>query len=147
MKDTIQISERLDKTGADLVSLSQRIDTTSAGRMVFQMLAVLAEFERNQISERTKAAMAHMRSQGRFTGQVPFGFDLHDDGETLVPNEGESAVIQSLVLWRDEGLSLRAIANRLQERGVRTKNGIQEWTHTAVKSILTRTVHAESSVS
>ncbi len=81
-KDTIQISERLDKSGADLVSLSERIDTTSAaGRMVFQMLAVLAEFERNQISERTKAAMAHMRSQGRFTGQVPFGFDLHSDGK------------------------------------------------------------------
>ncbi len=138
-KDTIQISERLDKSGADLVSLSERIDTTSAaGRMVFQMLAVLAEFERNQISERTKAAMAHMRSQGRFTGQVPFGFDLHSDGETLVPNEEESAVIQSIVSWRGDGLSLRGIANRLQERGIRTKSGNHDWTHTTVKSILGR---------
>src|SRR5438445_303625 len=53
-KDAIAISERLAKSGADLVSLSERIDTTSAsGKMIFRMLAVLAEFERDQISERT----------------------------------------------------------------------------------------------
>ena len=53
-KDAIAISERLHKAGADLVSLSEKIDTTSAaGKMVFRMLAVLAEFERDIISERT----------------------------------------------------------------------------------------------
>jgi DNA invertase Pin-like site-specific DNA recombinase len=45
-KDAIAISERLAKNGADLVSLSERIDTTTAaGKIVFRMLAVLAEFE------------------------------------------------------------------------------------------------------
>ena len=59
-KDAILISEKLDKAGADLVSLSEKIDTTSAaGKMVFRMLAVLAEFERDQISER------HRRSAER----------------------------------------------------------------------------------
>lgn len=44
----------LDVAGADLVSLSERIDTTSAaGKMVFRMLAVLNEFEKDQVSERT----------------------------------------------------------------------------------------------
>jgi site-specific DNA recombinase len=39
----IKISERLNKSGADLVSLSEHIDTTSAaGKMVFRLLAVLA---------------------------------------------------------------------------------------------------------
>ena len=50
------IAERLDKAGADLVSLSEKIDTTSAtGKMVFRLLAVLAEFERDLVSERTRA--------------------------------------------------------------------------------------------
>ncbi|MCK7579561.1 MAG: recombinase family protein [Chromatiales bacterium] len=58
-KHTLEISDRLDKVGADLVSLSERIDTTSAaGRMVFRMLAVLAEFERDQTSERTITSVA-----------------------------------------------------------------------------------------
>lgn len=56
-KDTIAIDEQLDKAGADLVSLSEKIDTTSAaGKMIFRMLAVMAEFEKDQISERTKMA-------------------------------------------------------------------------------------------
>ncbi|MEE9311133.1 MAG: recombinase family protein [Planctomycetota bacterium] len=68
-KDAINISEQLDKSGADLVSLSERLDTTSAsGKMIFRMLAVLSEFERDQISERTKAALAHKKSLGQRVG-------------------------------------------------------------------------------
>jgi site-specific DNA recombinase len=74
-KDTIEISERLAKSGADLVSLSEKIDTTSAaGKMVFRMLAVLAEFERDQISERT--ASCHAAQEGprqERVGAVPYG--------------------------------------------------------------------------
>lgn len=61
-RDAITTSERLDKAGAALVSLSEKIDTTTAaGKMVFRMLAVLAEFERDQISERTTTAMQHKK--------------------------------------------------------------------------------------
>ena len=113
-RDTLAISERLAKAGADLVSLSEKIDTTSAaGKMVFQMLAVLAEFERNQISERTKAAMAHMRDRGKYLGQVPFGFDLAADGTTLVPNVTELEAIEMMLTLRTGGYSLRAIAAEL----------------------------------
>jgi site-specific DNA recombinase len=138
-KDTIAISEKISRAGADLVSLSERIDTCSAsGKMVFQMLAVLAEFERNQISERTKAAMAHMRQQGRFLGQVPFGFDLATDGETLIVNAAEQRAIRLMQEWRKDGRSLRAIAKKLGESGICTKSGNLRWTHAAVQSILRR---------
>ncbi len=140
-RDTIQISEQLSKAGADLVSLSEKIDTTTAaGKMVFQMLAVLAEFERNQISERTTAAMAHMREQGRFLGQVPFGFDLADDGQTLIPNMSERKTIHLMQSLRSKGHSLRAIATRLESTMIATKAGNKRWTHTAVQSILKRTI-------
>ena len=138
-KDTIIIGELLGKAGADLVSLSEKIDTTTAaGKMVFQMLAVLAEFERNQISERTSAAMAHMRTQGRFLGQLPFGYDLADDGETLVPNADELEAVSLIQALRTKGYSLRAIATELEAAQVPTKAGNIRWTHTAVKSILNR---------
>jgi len=140
-KDTINISERLAKSGAGLVSLSEKIDTTSAaGKMVFQMLAVLAEFERNQISERTAAAMCHMRTQGKFLGQLPFGYDLAADGETLVANADELEAIRMIQSLKSNRYSLRTIAAKLEAENIPTKAGKNRWTHTAVQSILKRAV-------
>jgi len=138
-RDCLDIADRLDRAGADLVSLSEKIDTTSAaGRMVFRMLAVLAEFERDQLSERTAAALAHKRSLGERVGAVPFGFDLADDGIALVPNACEQRIIADIEALRGKGYSLRSIADELTRRGIGTKKGNRVWTHTAVKRILDR---------
>ncbi len=65
-QDTLWIAAKLEKNGCELVSLSEKIDTTTAaGRMVFRMLAVLCEFERDQIAERTRAAIMQLRSKGK----------------------------------------------------------------------------------
>ena len=74
------IGNSLAKSEAELVSLSERIDTTSASaKMVFRMLAVLAELERDQVSGRTRVAMRHLRARGRrYSRFVPFGWDLGD---------------------------------------------------------------------
>jgi len=137
-KDAIAISERLDKAGADLVSLSEKIDTTSAaGKMIFRMLAVLAEFERDQISERTSAAMQHMRTKGMRVGAVPFGYDLAADGVTLKPNAGELAAITVMQSLRIEGKSLRKICVELENRGIKSKTG-KPWTAEVIRGILNR---------
>jgi len=47
---------------------------SASGKMVFRLLAVLAEFERDQISERTKSAMAYKKANGEKVGPTPFGF-------------------------------------------------------------------------
>lgn len=138
-KDTIAISERLDKAGADLVSLSEKLDTTSAaGKMVFRMMAVLAEFERDQVSERTTAALAHKAAQGERVGTVPFGYDLAADGITLVENADQLRAIELIYSLREKGYSLRAIASALDAAGIVTANGKGSWKHTTVKSILSR---------
>lgn len=138
-KDTLQIGERLEKAGADLVSLSEKIDTTSAaGKMVFRMLAVLAEFERDQISERTTAALAHKRSKGERIGKVPFGFNLASDGVTLVADENETSVIALIESLKSQGHSLRSIAAELDAAGIQTKECKAKWSHTAVNRILNR---------
>jgi DNA invertase Pin-like site-specific DNA recombinase len=140
-KDAIGIAEQLDKAGCDLVSLSERIDTTSAaGKMVFRMLAVLAEFERDLVSERTTAALAHLKANGRRVGAIPYGFDVLSDGVTLVPNPTEQAVIRDIHTMRAGGCTLEAIAATLTERGVPTKTGkSKRWGHRSVASILERT--------
>jgi DNA invertase Pin-like site-specific DNA recombinase len=140
-KDALAIAERLDRAGADLVSLSEQIDTTSAaGKMVFRMLAVLAEFERDLISERTRGAMAHMRRQGRrISGRIPFGSDLV--GDRLVENPEEAAVLELMRQLRADGRSLRQIAAELERRNVTAKNG-GRWAPKVVSFVLRRDAEA-----
>lgn len=138
-KDTLAISDRLDKAKADLVSLSEKIDTTTAaGKMVFRMLAVLSEFERDQLSERVTMAMAHKRRKAeRISGRIPFGYSLDSDGVTLVTVADEQNVLRVIQELHNDGLSLRAIASELNRREVPTKTGTP-WKHSSVQSIMKR---------
>ena len=113
--------------------------TTAAGKMIFRLMAVLAEFERDLISERTTAALAHKRANGQRVGAVPYGFDLSADGVTLIESPAEQAVINDIKAMRSRGMKLQQIAAVLTERGVRTKTGrSSSWTHQAVSRILKR---------
>ena len=124
-RDTLEIADALERQGADLVSLSERIDTTSAaGRMVFRLLAVLAEFERDVISERTSMAMRHMRATSRFTGgRTPFGFTLLDNGQLQAVPEEQAVIDQVRALHSLGGKSLRKIAADLQKEGQLSRTG------------------------
>lgn len=137
-KDAITIAESLDKAGADLVSLSEQIDTTSAGgKMVFRMMAVLSEYERDLISERTKNALAHKKANGyRVSGEIPFGYDLTDGGR-LTENPHEQEAISLISSLREKGYTLRAICGELTERGYETKTGAK-WYPQTVSMILKR---------
>lgn len=96
------------------------------------MLAILAELDRNQISQRTTVAMGHSRVQGRFPGLLPFGFDLAADGETLIKNPDELKVvvlIQSLM----QGIQPAGNCQTMETAQIRTTAGKLTWTHTAVQ--------------
>jgi DNA invertase Pin-like site-specific DNA recombinase len=123
-KHTLEISERLEKVGADLVSLSEKIDTTSAaGRMVFRLLSVLSEFERDQVAERTSAAMQFKKSRNERVGSIPYGFKLATNGVNLEEDAEEQAVITQARILKDAGLSLRKIAAELASMGFHARNG------------------------
>lgn len=65
-----QILSELREREIDFVSLTQGIDTTTAvGRMLYGQLAVFAEFEREQISDRTKAGMSAAKKRGVHVGR------------------------------------------------------------------------------
>ncbi len=61
----LQLLDDLRNRGVDFQAITQGIDTTTAiGRMLYGQLAVFAEFERENISERTKAGMEAARKRG-----------------------------------------------------------------------------------
>jgi DNA invertase Pin-like site-specific DNA recombinase len=74
LKDLIRITEWFRKNKIEFVSLQESVDTTTSfGRLMFNMLAMLAEFERDLISDRTKAGLAAARERGKIGGRKPTG--------------------------------------------------------------------------
>lgn len=68
----VEIINNLGKKGVEFQSLTENIDTSSSGgRLVFHILAALAEFERALISERTRAGMEAARLKGKRLGRPP----------------------------------------------------------------------------
>lgn len=70
LKDLIEIVNRLHEQGIAFKSITEHIDTTSAGgKLVFHIFGAMAEFERNIISERTTAGLEAARKRGRVGGR------------------------------------------------------------------------------
>ena len=72
LKDLLFIMEQIENKGAGFKSLTESIDTTtSAGKMMMQMVGVFAEFERNMLKERTMKGLEYAREQWRVGGRKP----------------------------------------------------------------------------
>jgi len=141
-RDAIAIAEKLERSGADLVSLTENIDTTGAvGKLFFRMMAALAEFERDQIAERTTDALRHKKRNGERVGRIPFGSDLADDGVRLIENPDEQRIIAMIESLRSAGISYRAIAAELHRRGIAAKGG-GRWHASSVRHIAMQRVAA-----
>ena len=68
----IEVVRDLDARGIDLLVLDQAIDTTTpSGRLIFHVMAAIAEFERDLIRERTMDGLAAARARGRVGGRKP----------------------------------------------------------------------------
>jgi DNA invertase Pin-like site-specific DNA recombinase len=112
LQDLVSFLSELHAVGVDLYLHQQGIDTTTpAGKAMFQMMGVFAEFERSMIQERVKAGLARVRKHGTKSGQ-PLG-------RPKVTSKIEKAVLAA----REQGTGKRKIAKQLGI-GVSTVNRI-----------------------
>jgi DNA invertase Pin-like site-specific DNA recombinase len=119
--DFASLMERARKRGWSLIALDLGVDTsTPSGEMMASVLATFAQFERRLIGQRTKDALAVKRSQGVVLGR---------------PREVPAAVIDRVQELRSTGLSVAAIARRLNAEGVDTPRG-GRWHSPGVKRVL-----------
>lgn len=95
MKHLIELIELFDEKGVEFVSLKENIDTSTAtGKMLFHIIAAFAEFERENMIERTKAGVDAARARGRKGGR---------------PKASEKAVKRALQLYDSKDYSIGAI--------------------------------------
>lgn len=142
--DAIELSNRIGKAGADLVSLKESIDTTSAiGRAFFRIIAAFAEFEREMIVERTQDALDHKRRKHEALGNCPFGFRSSNPGRAasntpavLVVDDDEAQALVRLFELRAQGIGWHSIAKRLTNEGFYPRGGYRaRWWAGRVKRI------------
>ncbi|AFH59645.1 recombinase family protein [Paenibacillus caseinilyticus] len=104
----IQVLDEIQQKKAHLVSINDNIDTTSAaGKALFGMLAVFAEFERNIIIERTQAGLKAARARGRKGGRpvsdqkkIEKALKLYDTQTYTVKEIEEMTGVKRATLYR-----------------------------------------------
>lgn len=121
LKHLVTLTTELMEREIGLVSIKDPLDTTTPqGRLVFNIFASLAEFERDLIRERTQAGLAAARARGRVGGR-PKGLS----------KQAEATAMAAETLYREGQLSVQAICDQLgiskptlysylEHRGVKT---------------------------
>ncbi len=133
-RDLAELLETFAKADAALVSVSESLDTKSAaGRLVVNMLGVVAQWEREAIGERTATALGHKRLTSQAYGPTPFGY--RREGKTLVPEATEQAALTEALRLDRAGFSFRAIGRALTDLGVKPHRG-SAWHASSVRAML-----------
>lgn len=130
---------RLMESGAEFVA----VDNPHATKLLIHMLAAFAEHERDQISVRTKAALAAAKARGVKLGN-PTPVPAAAAGRAVLSAKAEKARMRVAELAKrlhQEGRSLRAIAATLNAQGVPTLRG-RQWHASSVRAVLRHSTDA-----
>ena len=109
LKHLIEIINHLHDRGLYFKSLQENIDTvSSSGKLIFHIFGALAEFERNIISERTKAGLKAARARGRLGGRprsidnktIEMARKLIDEGSNSISEICKNLGISRASLYR-----------------------------------------------
>jgi site-specific DNA recombinase len=112
VRDLYTLLDTLEKYNCTFKSATEMYDTSTAmGRMFIGLVALLAQWETENLSERIKMALEEKVSSGERVGNIPYGFDLSPE-EKLIKNE-KSTVVMDIIEKVKNGMSANSIANYL----------------------------------
>ena len=112
IRDLFDINDRLEERGGELACVEDSLDSTTAtGRLMRNLIIELSQWEREIISERTKAALAQKKLLKQRLGTTPLGYETikTPQGCCLVEHPEEQQTIHMVRTMRKSGLTLDAI--------------------------------------
>jgi site-specific DNA recombinase len=117
----VDAHDKLQEAGVALRSATEPIDTSNpSGRLIFQMLASFAEYDRENIRERTQAGLRRAFREGKHTGVVPYGYRVRAEDGRLEVVEEEARVVREIFANIAGGSTAYGEAKRLNASGVPT---------------------------
>ena len=124
LRDFLDLLELLDEKGVQFCSLKEQFDTTTPhGRLIMTILMALAQFEREQTSERTRDAVVARAERGLWNGGQLLGFDLDPDRKGyLIPNDAELQTVEFGMESYLELGSIKGTVRGMNRAGHRTKS-------------------------
>jgi len=137
--DSVNLTDRIGKSGADLAFVMDSIDTTTAtGRYIFHLMAALKQYQREETGERTSAHLQNMHENGfRISQQPRYGFKVDPaDRKRVIPDEMEQQAIRQVLRWHKEGRGPREIARLLVKEQYPCRG--HSWHHNTVMRIVAR---------
>lgn len=136
----LELVDDLAAHNVSLVSCQEALDTTTPqGQFVLTIFAAIGQLERDQIAERTRAALSALKVRdGQAGGKLPYGYQRTGKSgtESVTILAPEAATVRRIFEERANGTPLRRIARMLTEAGLSAPRGGPVWRHTAVDSIL-----------
>lgn len=138
--DWCRLLEKFFHKKKTLLSVLEPLDTTTAsGIMSATMLAVVAEYERNSNSERTKNTLGHMREEGRrISRHAPFGYEADPDRpQHWKTCSHEQEILSRIHALHSEGHSYAEIARILNREGRKTRNATN-WNRAGVWRVINK---------
>ncbi|TQN32638.1 site-specific DNA recombinase [Haloactinospora alba] len=133
-----QLMDELDSAGVVFRSATEPFDTSDpAGRMMVQMLAVFAEFERATLIDRVINGMERKAARGEWCGGArPYGYSIDPHTNKLIVKEDEAGLPPHIFqMYTHKRLGAKEIANQLNDQGHRTKTG-KPWSRNSVLTVL-----------
>lgn len=110
LKHLVDVVSLMTEKGVEFLSLQDNIDlSTSSGRLMLHIIASFAEFEKDLISERTKAGMAHASLNGKAIGRPK---SKHHVAIVSLREQGMSYTQIEKKLGCSKGVVCRALSNR-----------------------------------
>jgi DNA invertase Pin-like site-specific DNA recombinase len=127
---------RLMESGLDFVA----VDNPHANKLMIHMLAAFAEHERDQISTRTKVALAAAKARGVVLGRYGREVLSKQNRATAIERARELAPI--IIELRTRGLTVQQITNIMNQRSIPTVRGSQ-WYPATVHALIRRVMNIE----
>ncbi len=143
LRDSIKLMDFFNESNVRFVSITQNIDSsTASGRLMRDILAVFAKFEREAIAERVASNMHQRATLGKWNGGiVPYGYKgvQRVSGEMMTsglqPEPKEAKIVKRIFETFLETRSLRRTTHTLNSSGLRTRRGVT-WAASSVHRIL-----------
>ena len=139
----VLLAEELTRCGVQLVFVHGPSGATPEDALLVQFQGMIAEYERAQILERSRRGKRHRAHQGSISvlGGAPYGYRYVKKSETAAAYyeivDAEAEVVRLVFeSYIRQGLSINAIARRLNERDIPTRTGTTRWERSTVWAML-----------